>query len=880
MLTQGLPIWNLSSEEPKSEAWRGRFRHRPPQVRVCAAVAAAAWLLLAVLLAAVPMEAQAQETDIWTATLTTGEVRGGALNTLQGYGFHDSAGSLTDEAFTHDGVEYTIERLWHVQEGSHRLLRIKFSPNGRHVFNSVRFRLYIGNSRFSFDAAEYSPSASDFVWRNSGLFWSSGQDIAVRITDYPPNAIGVPTISGTVTVKRTLTASTSGISDTDGLTGATFTYQWIRVDADGMSNPTNLPGATSNTYVPRAADRGKKLRVRVRFTDDYGVEEELTSAATRTVWAVPGAPASLEATVRPQGVIDLSWEEPSDNGGLALTGYRVESSTDGAPFTVLAEDHGATSYTHDTGLDAGIRLRYRVKAKNARGASAASNIASATTDSDPSVTLRPSPVRVEEGGTATYTAVLTGVPSTTVTVTHASDSPEVTVLPESLTFRPDNWSVPQTLTVTAAQDADLEDDEATVTHSVSSAAFRSRTVRVVVRDNDRPSFGTLGARFYYLRRLGAIPGIHFGATVEVRVEFTQNVQSHNTPADMVGPDRGIRVTGGTVESLTFESPTLLRMNVRPSGYDDVTLRLVPLPCDAPGTVCARRYGTGPLNGLADRVSHTVRGVGDLPPAPTDLQANTVHDDGTEQMQVSFVGTDEATKSRVQWKLPDQDWSEAEEWWTWRDSGPSGRHSAVIAPVTPYTYDVRARWESPIGNGPWAETTRSGRPRAQWMETLTWHQTVDSKGKVKGAEVQIEYDRELQHDTQFSLGRRAFRVTYSESRALGHSVEAMRIIDTSDDGTYNPRTIKLSLSQVVRGRGATRDASPLPEEEVYVTYTGHDDSPVRVASDPPVRDKAGNLASSFESLRATFVPGTIPAESGRPSPGRSRGSSTVRAPGSL
>ncbi len=91
-------------------------------------------------------------------------------------------------------------------------------------------------------------------------------------------ATGAPAITGTATVGQVLTASTTGISDADGLP-ATFSYQWVRVDADGTSNPVDIPGATAATYTLTAPDVGKKLRVRVSFTDDLETTETLTSAA-------------------------------------------------------------------------------------------------------------------------------------------------------------------------------------------------------------------------------------------------------------------------------------------------------------------------------------------------------------------------------------------------------------------------------------------------------------------------------------------------------------------------------------------------------------------------------------------------------------------------
>ena len=90
-------------------------------------------------------------------------------------------------------------------------------------------------------------------------------------------ATGAPTINGTAQVGQTLTVYTSGIADADGLSGATFSYQWIA--NDGTSD-TDITGETDFTYILVAADEGKTIKVRVSFTDDAGNEEALTSGAT------------------------------------------------------------------------------------------------------------------------------------------------------------------------------------------------------------------------------------------------------------------------------------------------------------------------------------------------------------------------------------------------------------------------------------------------------------------------------------------------------------------------------------------------------------------------------------------------------------------------
>ena len=101
---------------------------------------------------------------------------------------------------------------------------------------------------------------------------------AVVVTD----ASGAPTILGTAQVGATLTASSEGITDLSGkpADAGDYTYQWIRENSDG-SNPVGIPRATSSSYRLVTADLGKKIRVRMSFTDNEGYAEgPLTSAAS------------------------------------------------------------------------------------------------------------------------------------------------------------------------------------------------------------------------------------------------------------------------------------------------------------------------------------------------------------------------------------------------------------------------------------------------------------------------------------------------------------------------------------------------------------------------------------------------------------------------
>ena len=181
-------------------------------------------------------------------------------------------------------------------------------------------------------------------------------------------ATGAPTISGTAQVGETLTAGITGIADADGLSGETFTYQWV--SSDGTTD-TDIEKATDSTYKLVAADKGNSIKVRVTFTDDGGNEETLTSAATGPVLGdgLPGAPRNLTATPGNKE-ITLSWDPPDDNGNAPATRYRIEWRVDGKDYD---KNHGGTarSTTYTTNDQAnlanGVKYFFRVKAGNGSG---------------------------------------------------------------------------------------------------------------------------------------------------------------------------------------------------------------------------------------------------------------------------------------------------------------------------------------------------------------------------------------------------------------------------------------------------------------------------------------------------------------------------------
>ena len=195
---------------------------------------------------------------------------------------------------------------------------------------------------------------------------TSGASAAVTAANNP--ATGAPTISGTAQVGETLTASTPGIADSDGLTFATFTYQWIKLDSN--LNDSDISGATGSTYTLVAADAGTGIKVRVSFTDDAGNTESLTNESALIVMAAnnpaTGAP-TISGTAQVGETLTASTPGIADSDGLTFATFTYQwikldsnlndsdiSGATGSTYTLVAADAGTgikvrVSFTDDAG---------------------------------------------------------------------------------------------------------------------------------------------------------------------------------------------------------------------------------------------------------------------------------------------------------------------------------------------------------------------------------------------------------------------------------------------------------------------------------------------------------------------------------------------------
>ena len=266
---------------------------------------------------------------IWSACLTV--EAGGFFEDSPGGGGEDDTGALTDTEFTVDGTTYTIDTLQTLAT------YLFFSSTSETGTAASRWVLHAGSksAAYTFTAGTTSDDKT-YQWSNPPT-WNDGDVVSVWIA-VNAAATGAPTISGTAQVGQTLTASTSGIADTDGKTkadagdsGYAYTYQWVRVDS---GTDSDISGATSSTYAAVAADQGKTLKVKVSFQDDEGFPESRTSGATGTV---------AEGAALPAVTLVLSSSSIGEKGGTSTVTATVSPASATAFTVTVATDPSTPS---------------------------------------------------------------------------------------------------------------------------------------------------------------------------------------------------------------------------------------------------------------------------------------------------------------------------------------------------------------------------------------------------------------------------------------------------------------------------------------------------------------------------------------------------------
>ena len=235
-----------------------------------------------------------------TLSYASNSITDSILSERWGFGSDATPGAIDDATFSHGETAYTINGL--------ELYRFTVTGTGASDLVTLKVKsgelpdgtvLTLDGTEFTIDEQSDTPDTGKEQWSfgppGLSFDWGQGRKVTVSLKLPPAGAAtGKPAVAGAPQVGETLTAGLGTIADVDGVPG-TLTYQWVRVDADGSSNPTNI-GTNSSTYAPVAADVGKKIRVEISFTDSGGnAEGPLASNAVPEAGTVVPAKAACPA---------------------------------------------------------------------------------------------------------------------------------------------------------------------------------------------------------------------------------------------------------------------------------------------------------------------------------------------------------------------------------------------------------------------------------------------------------------------------------------------------------------------------------------------------------------------------------------------------------
>ena len=230
---------------------------------------------------------------------------------------------------------------------------------------AYQFRVNATNSELTGDASatvSATPDASVSTVPGAPIypsFWITDDATEVRLFWDVPASDGGSAITSYKPQYKIATAT----SWTDGPTG--------------LSIPAIITGLTPNQQYEFRVFAENAIGTSEASTVSSIILEPRQATSVPIPAAEPSAPTNLQATVG-NGQISLSWTAPTNNGGAAITDYKVEYQTSGGSWQTFADGTSTTTSATVTGLSNGEQYSFQVLATNSVGDSQPSNVVTAT----------------------------------------------------------------------------------------------------------------------------------------------------------------------------------------------------------------------------------------------------------------------------------------------------------------------------------------------------------------------------------------------------------------------------------------------------------------------------------------------------------------------
>jgi fibronectin type 3 domain-containing protein len=291
---------------------------------------------------------------------------------------------------------------WGVVEFTTPQARTPDTPTNLVVSNIVSngFRLawtapaYSGGRDINNFTVEYSTDNGE-TWRSAKSVTSTS--LSFNVTTEAPgtrylirvsavNVIGASEfLTGEVTTLSTLSTAPRTLS-ASSVTSNSLTLSWLLPTSNGGADITDYKvefssnnGVSWNEISHEASNslgfnvtglaNNRSYQFRVSAINEIGAGPASDTVTATTPATVPSAPRNISSSSVLANSATISWVSPSDNGGLNITDYKVETSRDGTNWTAITRAASANTNINLTGLAPATNYLARVSALNSEGVS-------------------------------------------------------------------------------------------------------------------------------------------------------------------------------------------------------------------------------------------------------------------------------------------------------------------------------------------------------------------------------------------------------------------------------------------------------------------------------------------------------------------------------
>ncbi|MDE0928679.1 MAG: fibronectin type III domain-containing protein, partial [Acidimicrobiales bacterium] len=207
-------------------------------------------------------------------------------------------------------------------------------------------------------------NGTDYTFRvkaeNSYGTSATGLSLAARPGDNPDTPTGL-----TASNRSNATSTVSWAAP--GNNGYPITDYLIEYSTDGSTWTAFVDGVSTTTNVAvTGLANGTAYTFRVSAVNAVGTSPTGSSSSITTA-GPPQAPEGLYATYYDGAASTLTWSSPSHDGGLAVTDYVVEYSTDATTWVIFDDGVLAATTATVVGLANGTAYTFRVSAVNELG---------------------------------------------------------------------------------------------------------------------------------------------------------------------------------------------------------------------------------------------------------------------------------------------------------------------------------------------------------------------------------------------------------------------------------------------------------------------------------------------------------------------------------